>query len=236
MLRAVITAVALTVALLLPVGAPSASARTCVPPEPEPLLPVAATSPVGQETWVRWTRASREVRYGSTAVLQGQVVTDDGALGGVDVRLLAQPAGESGWTRVATAKSDPETGVFGFGCLEPRRTTTYRAVFDGDLLYAASESSHRVGVARLVPDAMRRKGESRFVYTGSVSPRYRGRVLLQRLTADGSWRRIAVDRAGSRSRWRFVLDGRPGRYRALVPADDRFIASPSDHVWRITRG
>lgn len=190
-----------------------------------------------EETSIRWTRWSTRVVHGDAAVLEGQVVTDDGALGGVEVGLFQRRPGESSWTSRGTATADPDTGVFSFGCLEPTATTEYRAVFDGTLVHGASQAVRKVGVARRVPDAMSRIAAERFALTGSVSPRYVGRsvVLQRRSCADCRWASVQTRETTSRSRWRFTIDSSTfsGRrwFRVVVPADRRYVRSHGDHVW-----
>lgn len=243
MLRLMAVAVAVATSLLVPLSAP-ATARTCAPPPatiaPSPLEPVAAaTSPVTTETSVHWTRVSKRVTHGDTALLEGQVVTEDGAITGADVDLFARSSGEQDWILVASTTSDDDTGVFAFGCLLPTRTTTYRAVYSGTLTFAASEGTRQVDVTRWMPDSMRQVSHSRFVYAGSVEPRFDGSVTLQRRNcASCAWRIVAVDVTDARSGWHFTINTsrlRAGEYsyRAMIPADERFGRSLSDRAWRI---
>lgn len=229
-LRLLLATVTVVASVALP--APPAVATTCVPQSSTPPVGPEAL-PTQESTQVRWTRISRTVRYGDLVSLQGQVVTGDGALGDAEVHLFQRPVGGS-WSQVASTTSDHETGVFFFGCLTPAHTTSYRVVYAGELLYAGSEATHQVGVARQVPDRMRESTPTRLVYAGAVSPDYRGPVVLQRRSGR-HWNRVDVDRTDDRSTWRFVLrTPRSGSYRAVVPADRRFVLSTSDHVWRIT--
>jgi hypothetical protein len=231
-LRLLLATVTVVACVALP--AAPATATSCVPQSSTP--PVGAGAlPTQEATQVRWTQASGTVRYGDLASLQGQVVTGDGALGDAEVHLFQRPVGGS-WTQVASTTSDRETGVFSFGCLTPAHTTSYRVVYAGELLYAGSEATRQVAVARQVPDRMRQVTPTRLVYAGAVSPDYHGPVVLQRRSGR-HWNRVEVDRADDRSTWRFVLrTPRSGSYRAVVPADRRFVLSASDHVWRVTGG
>jgi hypothetical protein len=224
--------------------APTAHARACVsgPPPAEAGTPRALAPEVPvvtQETRIHWTRVTKRLPYGESATLEGQVVTDSGAVGGAAVDLYARPAGADRWELVDSTSSDPETGVFGFGCLAPERTTVYRVVHEGTALHARSLAERRVAVSRRMPDTMRQVGATRFVLEGRVAPRYRGEVQLQRRGCDGcGWRDVA--RVGTRdgSAWRFLVDTASLRgelaYRATIPADRRFARSVGDHVWRIT--
>jgi hypothetical protein len=232
-LRLLLATVTVVGVVTLPAAA--ASGTSCVPQSPTPPAAGPGPLPGQQATQVRWTRISRTVRYGDLASVQGQVIADDAALGSAEVHLFARPVGGS-WSQLATTTSAPDTGVFSFGCVAPGHTTAYRVVYAGDVLHAGSEATRRVGVARRVPDRMRQPTPTRLVHTGSVSPRYRGPVVLQRRSG-GDWHRVQVGRVGDRSAWRFVLrNPRSGSYRAVVPADRRFVLSASDHVWRVRVG
>lgn len=239
------TAVAtLAAALVVTGGQHVASASTCAPAAPsspvaEALPVVASASPLAQETEIHWTRAHRRLTIGDTAVLEGQVVTRDGAVGDATVDLYQRTAANGDWTFVASATTDAESGVFGFGCLEPHRTTTYRVVHEATPTLGPSQGERRVGVSRRMPDRMEQVGANRYVFSGSVSPRYDGPVTLERRACPGcAWRAVRSRPTGARSTWRFDLDltglERDVFYRAAVPADRRFARSVSDRVWRFT--
>ena len=245
-MRTVVAAVFVMVAV---VGAPPASASevqpACVPPPPRQsaVLPEAPDVTVGVvETEVRWTRWSTRLVHGQPATLAGQVVTEAGAVADTTVELYARTAGAGGWTHLGAASSDPDTGVFAFNCLPAPETTTFRVVYEGTPVYRPSEAGRTVPVARRVPDGVSRRAAGGFWFSGSVRPGYAGgRVLLQRRTCGScSWSVVTRTDADARSRWRFVLSeprsaSSSWSYRAVVPADDRFVTGVSDHVWRITR-
>jgi len=231
--------------VLVPLSTP-AMAQTCAPQPPptatSPVRPVVGGTPLATtETSIHWTRVSTRLTYGDAGLLEGQVVTEQGAVTDADVDLFERRSGAREWTLVASATSDPDTGVFSFGCLQPERTTTYRAAYAGTLTYSASEGTRQVEVARRMPDSMRQVRPSRFAYSGSVAPRYDGRVTLQRRACPScDWKDVATDATDDRSRWRFTIDvsrlGGKLAYRATIPADARFGRSLSEHVWRITVG
>ena len=193
-----------------------------------------------EETRIHWTRWHARLVFGGSALLEGQVVTDDGAVSEATVDLLAREAGSDRWTSMGSATSDPETGVFSFDCLRPGATTEYRAVYDGTLYYAGSQGDRTVQVARRVPDAMEQVAPYRFRFTGSVQPSYVDRpVLLQRKScAECGWRTMVRRDTSARSAWRFTIDvsnlNGERWFRAVVPSDERYVLSPSDRVWRIT--
>jgi hypothetical protein len=229
--------------VLVPLSSPAA-ARTCAPPPPvgatSALHEAAPATPlVSTQTSIHWTRASTRVTYGETALLEGQVVTEDGALTGTDVDLFARDSDDQEWIPVDSTTSDADTGVFTFGCLFPEGTTTYRVVYGGTLRYASSEGTREVLVTRWLPDSLQQVSPYRFVFAGSVEPRYDGRVTLQRRACRScAWERVAVDETDARSGWRFRIDVSRLRrgvygYRAVIVADDRFARSRSDRVWRI---
>lgn len=205
------------------------------------LVSRASGVPVGlEDTEIRWVRWHTRVVYGDTATLKGQVVTQDGAIPDATVDLVAREAGSSKWVSVGSATSDSETGVFSFTCLKPIRTTEYRAVYHGTLLYGGSEGDRTVEVARRVPDAMTQVAPDQFRFQGSVEPRYVARsVLLQRKSCSScSWRTLSRATTTARSEWRFTIDvsGFTGSrwYRAVVPADDLYVRSYSTRSWQLT--
>jgi hypothetical protein len=245
-----VLAAALLAAALLTGPMQSESAATvCEPPEnPSATDPVTELAPAVsdlpprmEETRIRWTLWHIRVVFGGVAVLEGQVVTDDGAVSEATVDLLAREAGSQKWAPVGSATTDPETGVFSFGCLRPVATTDYRAVYDGTLYYAGSQGDRTVGVARRVPDAMEQVAPDRFRFTGSVQPRYEDRpVLLQRKScSDCRWRTVARRDTSTLSEWRFTIDvsqiAGQQWFRVVVPPDERYVRSLSDRVWRFTR-
>lgn len=223
-------------------GSPGETAPACSPgpARPATAVEVETPAPTGvRETRVHWTRWSTRLVHGERATLHGQVVTDDGAVPGADVDLLARPAGADAWREVASASSDPDTGVFAFDCVPAEATTRFRVVYRGSLLHAPSRAERTVAVARWVPDRMVPK-PSGLRLVGSVSPAYAGRpVLLQRRTCQTcTWKVVDRRAADSDSEWRFrVAVPRSGAwgYRVKVPADARFVTGYGDHVWRVTR-
>lgn len=197
--------------------------------------------PVGvQATEIRWVRWHNQVVYGDSTQLQGQVVTEDGAIPDANVDLLARQAGSTSWTPIGSATTDHDTGVFTFGCLRPELTTEYQAVYGGTLYYGGSEGTRTVAVARRVPDSMRQVAADRFRFLGSVEPTYAGRpVLLQRKSClSCRWTTVLRKNTSARSGWAFTIDVSTysgGRwFRAAVPADASFATGYSDRVWRLT--
>lgn len=221
--------------LVLPVS-PSA-ARTCAPEPPAPPATTTSVPVLAAATQIRWTRVTRTLTYGADAVVEGQVVTEGGALGDARVELYARPRGAASWSRVGSATTDAETGVFSFGCVMPPRTTAYRVEYAGDGLHAASRSTRTVRVARAFVEDMRRSGAAAFRLDGALSPEYAGPVLLAHRVGDGRWTVIGRDRADRRSHYGFTIDVSRVRgvheYRAVVPAGDGFARSTGGG-WRIT--
>lgn len=247
-LSRVSSALVVVAALLLgPMPMGSAAGGLCGGPDQRPGNPVEALAPALlpgslelQGTRIHWTRWPRAVTFGDRTALEGQVVSDDGALADAEVSLLARPAGAQRWQRIDTTTTDQDTGMFIFDCLQPARTTDYRAVYAGTVYYAGSRATRQVPVARRVPDRMVQVAAHRFRYTGDVQPRYAGRpvILQQRRCPDCRWRTSGRTASDHRSAWRFVIDASMFRgrhwFRALAPAGTWFIASPSQHVWQIT--
>lgn len=234
---------------LLPAGPlqPEASAAACASPggsasSRSPLALVGGSIPaLGlADTEVRWVRWHTRVLYGEPAMLEGQVVTSDGAVPDARVDLLAKEAGSAEWTRVGSATSDPDTGVFAFDCLRPVASTDYRAVFHGTLWYGPSQGDRRIAVARRVPDTMRLVAPARFRFHGAVEPRYAGRpVLLQRQSCPRCrWDTVGRTLSSDRSGWRFGIDVSSFTgdrwFRAVVPADGSYARSFSAHTWRLS--
>lgn len=229
--RAALALAAAVTALLVPVG-PAAHAVTC-PPQ---AAPSSSALPVGLvATEVRFTRVTRSTTYGGDAVVEGQVVTSDGALPDAEVHLWQRPHGGR-WSYHGSSTTDPETGVFSFCGVLPERTTDYRVEYHGDVVHAASRTDHTVKVARRLDDTMRRTGATTFAHEGEVAPAYAGVVLLQHRAGRGPWTTTGRQRAEG-SRWSFRVDvaGLRGRHawRAVVPAGDGFVRS-SGGAWRIT--
>lgn len=215
------------------------------PVSPTAAVVLAAPLPVAEplgvfSTQVRWTRRSAQVTYGVRSVLEGQVVTGDGALPGVDVRLLARPVGASGWTRVGIRRTSADSGIFRFDTHLPTRTTDYRAVFGGASLYRASEASARVVVVRKISSTMSRAADGTFTMAGTVAPRYSGRTIrLQRKTCTScAWSTVSTATTSGTSGWRFRVTGPSSRgtwsYRAVTPADTSYPLSTS-MTWLVTR-
>lgn len=203
---------------------------------------VADASPGLVDSRIHWTRWSSLVTHGETAGLAGQVIVDGGAVPEASVDLYARDVGTSGWQLVSTTSSDPDTGVFAFDCLHPDPSTDYRAVYDGSLQHRESSGDRRVRVARSVPDQMTQVSRHAFRYTGEVRPYLRPtRVLLQARTCRRcSWRNVDSDTTGRGAGWAFRIDGSgfSGRrwFRAMVPASDGYVSSPSQRIWTITSG
>lgn len=202
--------------------------------------PIPVSASVGVfTTEVRWTRRTDRVTYGTAALLEGQVTTSDGALPDVAVHLYGRPVGARDWSPVATRRTSAANGRFRFDPV-PVRTTDYRVVFRGELLYGASEAVTRVSVARKVTSAMARNADGTFTMKGTVAPRYVGRtVRLQRKTCSScAWTTISSAETSSTSTWKFRVTGpgKPGTwsFRAVVPSDSYFLAGSSD-TWLITR-
>lgn len=218
-------------------------APACVASPPRgdaaPLTLAASAAPGVMETRIHWTRWSTRLVYGQDALLAGQVVTDDGALSDVTVDLYARPAGQTDWSQVSTEASDPETGVFTFGCLDAPRSMEYQVVYAGTVLYAASSATKTVPVARKVEGDMRLRSDGRFLFSGSVAPRYVDRrVVLQRKSCRTcDWERVRASSTNHRSRWRFVVSAPSSgerRFRAVVPRDAAYAVGRSS-VWVVSR-
>jgi hypothetical protein len=234
----------LTSVLLVGPAQPSATAGTCMAPPAtqRPAAGLASTVPGTngiESTSIRWVRWHKRVVYGDMATLDGQVVTEDGAIANATVDLFVREAGSEAWRHTQSATTDPETGVFSFDCLEPTVTTEYRAVYGGNLYFGGSQGSRKVGVARRVPDAMKQVAAHRFRLSGSVEPSYRQRpVLLQRKDCPTCrWRTVTRKDSTNRSRWSFTISSSTfsGKrwFRAVVPADDQYVRSFGDRVWRL---
>lgn len=223
-------------------GAPVSPTGRVVSQTPAPLTsidPVPGTSLVGTDvSTTRWT--SRLV-FGRPALLEGQVLVDDGALPDAPVTLYARPVGGDRWTRAGSTLTSSDTGLFEFDTVVPTGITDYRVVYDGGLVYSSSGQTTRVQVARRVRDALVRLTSGDFRLRGSLAAPVRDkRVYLQRRTCSTcSWSAVSRTSTDPRSRWSFDLVGPTRRgtwfFRAVVPADSRFVTSYGDHVWSLTR-
>ena len=233
---------ALAAGLVVPLGGLAASpadAGTCATPTPTstPTTPVLESLPlVGEPTSIHWTQVSKRLRFGDHGELTGQVVTAEGAVPGATVHLYERVAGA--WEQLDTTTSDQEKGVFSF-CVTPERSARYLVVHEGSPFYAPSQSQRTIGVARRMPDAIRQTGARTFVLSGTVSPRYAGRVTLERqLCETCAWQAVRAVTTGAGSAWSFDIDvtGLRGTtaWRATIPADAAYLRSTSDRTWRIT--
>lgn len=189
-------------------------------------------------TEVYWTRRSTALTYGTAATLEGQIVTVDGALPGAEVALYARPAGYTNWTRLTTARTRSDNGVFRYTSHKPSRNTDYRAVYGGDTIYAGTESKVRVNVRRNITSSLKQVSGSSFTMSGVVSPKTVGKTIrLQRKTCPScSWSTIKSSTTSSTSTYRFGVTGpsRPGTwyFRAYTPSDSYFLTSYTD-TWLI---
>lgn len=185
------------------------------------------------EAQVSWTRRSTLLTYGGKSLLEGQVVTWDGALPDAEVVLYARPAGSSAWTRVATRRTSSSTGIFRFDHA-PARITDYRAVYRGELVYSASEATARVQVRRKISSRMTRNSDGTFTMSGAVAPKYAAKAIrLQRKTCSRcSWSTIKSAATSSTSTWKFRITppAKPGTwyFRAYVSRDSFFTTGYSD--------
>jgi hypothetical protein len=233
----------LTSVLLVGPAQSPATAGTCVPPPAtqRPAAGLAGTVPGAhgiESTSIRWVRWHKRVVYGDMATLDGQVVTDDGAITNATVDLYVREAGADDWRHRQSATTDPETGVFSFDCLQPTVTTEYRAVYSGNLYFGSSQGNRKVAVARRVSDTMKQVAAHRFRLIGSVQPSYRQRpVLLQRKECPTCrWRTVERKDSTDRSRWSFTISSSTfsGKrwFRAVVPADQQYVRSGA-RAWRL---
>lgn len=243
--RQFMCAIVLVACYLVAAPPVSASTAACTPDPPtsttDPMAPV-TDLPLGQqETRIHWTRFHRQIVVGTASTLEGQVVTEGGAVGGAEVDLYSRTAASQAWTKVATSISDSDTGVFSFDCLEPRRTTVYRVVHQATALYGRSSGDRSVEVARRLPDSLEQVRANRFVLGGTVLPRDADLtvVLEGRACRACGWRTLSRTTTDQRASWRFLidtsrLDGRRW-YRAVAPENERNSRGYGDHVWQITR-
>lgn len=197
----------------------------------EPVIGVADTD-------VRWTRATTWLNYGGRAVLEGQVVTFDGALPDAVVTLFARPSGGD-WRPLASTSTDAATGLFMFRP-KPTRKTAYRVEYAGDLAYGSSANSWTVNVKRKITSGLAGNGDGTFTMRGTIAPRSAGTtVRLQRKTcASCSWSSIAETTATGDStfKFRFAGPGKPAtwQFRAYVRGDSAFLTSVGG-TWSVRR-
>ncbi|MQA63258.1 MAG: hypothetical protein GEU86_17610 [Actinophytocola sp.] len=154
------------------------------------------------------------------------------------VALYARPVGWSTWKRVATGRTNSET-VFRFASHKPSRNTDYKVVYPGELIYAASSVTKRVGVRRVISSSMTSNGDGTYTMRGSVAPKVSGKtVRLQRKTCSScAWSTVKSTKTSSSSTWAFRVTAPTSgsrRYRVYTPADSRFLTSYSG-VWTLRR-
>lgn len=199
----------------------------------EPVIGVAPTD-------VRWTRHTAWLTYGARSLLEGQVVTVDGALPNAAVRLYARPVGQRDWSYVAARRTSTNTGIFRFDTHKPVRNTDYRVDYAAEWAYQPSSESATVKVRRKISSSLARNSDGTFTMSGWLAPKSPGKtVRLQRKTCSScSWSSIKSTTASSSSTWRFRFSGPTKRgtwyFRSYTPSDSRFLAGYSG-TWSIRR-
>lgn len=198
----------------------------------DPVIGVAATE-------VRWTRRTGWLTYGMRSLLEGQVVTVDGALPNAEVRLYARPVGWQRWNHISSRRTSTDTGLFRFGGHKPIRNTDYRVDYVPEWAYAASSGFATVKVRRKITSTVTRNTDGTFTMKGAIAPKSPGKTIrLQRKKCQKcSWSTIKSTTASRWSTWRFRFSG-PRRgtwyFRAFTPRDPRFLAGFSGS-WAIRR-
>ncbi|MPY78791.1 MAG: hypothetical protein GEV04_09865 [Actinophytocola sp.] len=215
---------------------PTASALLIT--RPVPLVGSGEASVGVAHTEVYFTRRTSWLVFGRQALLEGQVVTVDGALPDAPVQLHAKPYGRS-WRPVATTRTSTDNGVFRF-THQTWRTTLYRVEYAGEWAYAPSETTATVDVRRKITSEMKRNADGTFTLRGALAPKSPGKtVRLQRKTCGScAWSTVRATTASDRSTWQFRLSGPPRRgtwyFRAVTPPDPAFLRSLSD-TWALRR-
>lgn len=205
---------------------------------PVPLVGTGEVSVGVIDTDVRWTRRTSWLVFGRRALLEGQVVTVDGALPDAPVRLHAKPYGKA-WRPVATTRTSTDEGVFRF-THRPWRKTRYQVEYAGEWAYTPSETKATVNVRRDITSDLKRNNDGSFTMRGALAPKSPGKtVRLQRKTCRScSWSTIDATTASRYSTWRFRLSGptRQGTwfFRAVTPRDPAFLKSFGD-TWALRR-
>ncbi|MQA63121.1 MAG: hypothetical protein GEU86_16885 [Actinophytocola sp.] len=191
-------------------------------------------------TEVAWTRHTSWLTYGYRSLLEGQVVTVDGAVPNAAVKLYARPVGQSGWSYVATRRTSSATGIFRFDMHKPVRKTDYRVIYGPEWAYTASRAYVTVNVKRKITSTVTRNSDGTFTMTGSIAPKSAGKtVRLQRKKCGScSYSTIKSITASSTSTYRFRFTGPTTRgtwyFRAYTPSDSGFLTSYSGY-WTIRR-
>ncbi len=205
---------------------------------PVPLVGSGEVSVGVVQSDVRWTRRTSWLVFGHRALLEGQVVTMDGALPDAPVQLFAKPYGRS-WRPIATTRTSTESGVFQF-THKPWRKTRYRVEYAGEWAYTASEAEATVNVRREITSDLKRNADSTFTMRGALAPKSPGKtVRLQRKTCQScSWSVIKSTSASRDSTFRFRFSGPSRRgtwyFRAITPRDPAYLKSFGD-VWALRR-
>lgn len=207
----------------------------------------AATKPVGGvtaqsaqaiATKTVWTRKHSWITYGGTAILEGQVQTDNGSLPEVTVKLYGKNAGASSYSYLGSDVTDSTNALFRFDRKTPKNTY-YQVRFYGTTTHDRSSATALVKVRRAISSYMKDAPSNKFSFYGWVRPNHSGKtVLLHRKTCSScSWQRATYTRANSDSAYRFTITGptSPGRtyyYRAVTAADTSYATGYSD-IWRV---
>jgi hypothetical protein len=220
-----------TVALLTPTG--MAGAASPAASEAAAARPHTALSLARDDTSVRFLSFDSVRKYGSTTTIRGQVAAtvqgQQGAVGGVHVKLFRRLNGTSDWVFLQTRRTTQSAYPHFRFRVNSVGNARYRVRFGGNSRLQPSQNQTYVRVYRPVSGRIEdRTGR----FHGRVTPHYGHRTvyLAKRSCAGCSWNRVRTDRTGPHGRYSFRVGApRHGRWfwRVSTPASTRFIRSYS---------
>jgi hypothetical protein len=145
-------------------------------------------------------------------------------------------AGQASWTSVATGpvSSSNATVVF---TTKAVANAAYRVHYAGGTLSGGStqispstSAAKALKVFRNLGAKSKKAGRSTFSFYGKVSPKYKGKITIQRNTG-GKWKNFATTRTNNKSAWSVRVPAKPTdgkwRYRAFIAGNKQFLKSYS---------
>lgn len=191
--------------------------------------PAEAATAVIEATDIEASISATRARYGDSFTIAGTTSCDDTAAPGtVTLHRHFDGAPEDEWQALATDTA----ARFSF-TLRARGNADYSVVYDGQVVGSVTCERASAGgpqkVYRRIPVSI----SDRLVYSGRVVPAWARRPVEIQVRRNGRWVTIDTVRTDLRSRWSKKLYARRGtrtRFRAVVPATERFLRTPARSV------
>ncbi len=183
--------------------------------------------------YISMSSGREAVRYGRSASIGGQVITDDGCE--VDALEIQRQIGDGAFEAVAQVPTNSRGGwTYGF---TPERNASYRAAIqeDNNCTGATSRATF-VGVKAKVLAAASRSNVRRNHCTrisGTVAPEQPGHKVVLQKKKGRTWRKIRKATLHDRSNYAFPLCFRKAqrlKFRVKTPSSDETLAGVSRRV------